>query len=140
MLLIKYQTTDFQLLILHYLFVSSAYKTMYHARVTESNWVPSIYVAILTPSYISDIIPSCVDIQYVGKTNIVPLMAKLSLQFEVILSHGLRYTKGASFYFEGINSVDDQHRLVSHIIDCAKKIDDTQLVPGRYNKIPSQKY
>ena len=66
-------------------------------------------------------------------------MTKPSLQFEVILLHELKYPKGSSFCFEGFNGVDDQHRLVSHIIDYAKKIDSTQLVPGCYNKTPSQK-
>ena len=66
-------------------------------------------------------------------------MAKSPLQFEVILSHELKYQRGASFCFEGFNGVDDQYRLVSRIIDCAKKIDDTQLVPGHYNKTISQK-
>ena len=66
-------------------------------------------------------------------------MAKPSLQFEVILSHELKYPKGASFSFEGFNGVDDQHWLLSHIIDCAKQIDGTLLVPGPYNKIPPQK-
>ena len=50
-------------------------------------------------------------------------MAKPSLQFEVILSHELKYPKGDSFCFEGFNGVDDQRRLVYYIIDCAKKID-----------------
>ena len=139
MLLIKYQTTDIPLLILHLLFMSSAYKDMFYARVTDSNWVPSIFVDIPAPIFISDLIPSYVDIELVGKTNIVPLMDKPSLQFEVILSHELKYPKGASFFFEGFNGVEDQHRLVSHIIDWAKKIDVTQLVSGYYNKTPSQK-
>ena len=56
--------------------MSSSYKTLFHARVTDSNWVPSIYVDIPTPPYTSDIIPSCVDIKHVGETNIVPLMTK----------------------------------------------------------------
>ena len=93
MLVIQYQTTDFQLLILHHLFMLSAYKTLFHARVTYSNWVPSIYVDIRTPPCISHIIPSCVDSKHAGETNIVPLMAKLSLEFEVILSHELKYSK-----------------------------------------------
>ena len=66
-------------------------------------------------------------------------MTKPSIQSELLLSHGLKYTKGASFCFEGFNGVDDQHQLVSHIIDCAKNIDGTRLVPSRYNKIPSRK-
>ena len=109
MLLIKYQTIDLPLLILHDLFMSSAYKAMCDARVTGSKWVPSIYVDITAPRYISDIIASCVDIKHVGKTNIVPLMDELSLQFEVILKFELKYPKGASFYFEGFNGVDDQY-------------------------------
>ena len=57
----------------------------------------------------------------------------------MILACVLKYPKGDFFYFEGFNGVADQHQLVSHIIDCAKKIDGTQLVPDCYNKTPSQK-
>ena len=85
MILIIDQTTDFQLLILYHIFMSLAHKTLFHARITDFDWVPSIYVDIPTPLYISDIISSCADIKHVGEINIVPLMAKPSLQFEVIL-------------------------------------------------------
>ena len=73
-----------------------------------------------------------------SKTNILPLMGKLSLQLELTLLHELRYPEWLSFCFEGFSGVDDHHQLVSPIIDCAKKIDGTQL-PGCYNKTPSQK-
>ena len=79
------------------------------------------------------------DMKYVGKTNIVPLMAEPSEQFKVILSDELKYPKGASFCFDGFNGVNDKDRLVSHIIDSAKKDDGTQLVPGRYLNTPKQK-
>ena len=139
MLLIKYQTTDFPLLILHHLFISSAYKALFHTRVTDSNRVPSIYVDIPTPPCIYDIIPSCADIRHVGKINLVPLMAKPSLQLEVVISYGMKYPRGSSFCLEEFNGVDDQHRLVSHPIKCAKKMDGTQLLPGRYNKTQLKK-
>ena len=75
----------------------------------------------------------------IGKTNIVPLMAEPSVILEQVLSHGLKYPKGASFCLEGFNGLNDIDQLVSHIIDSAKKVDGTQLVPGRYNKTPKQK-
>ena len=89
--------------------MSSAYKALFHARVTDSNWVPSIYVGIPASMLLSNFIPSCVDIQNIWKFNIVSLMAKTSLQFEVTLSHRLKYPKEVSFFFEGFNGVDDQH-------------------------------
>ena len=51
----------------------------------------------------------------------------------------LNYPKAASFCFDGFHGVNDKDRLVSHIIDSAKKVDGTQLVPGRYNNTPNQK-
>ena len=66
-------------------------------------------------------------------------MAKLSVILKQVLSHGLEYPKGASFFFEGFNDLDEKDRLVSHIIDSAQKVDGTQLFHGRLNKIPDQK-
>ena len=119
--------------------MASFYKALADARISDSNWEPSIYVDIPPPKCISDIIPLCIDTKQIGKTNIVPLMAEPSVILEQVLSHGLKYPKGASFCFEGYTGVDDKDRLVSHIIDSAKKVDGTQLVPGRYNKTPKQK-
>ena len=119
--------------------MSSVYNDLCNARISGSIWEPSIYVDIKAPNSISSTIPSCVDIKHVDKTNIVPLMAPPSSHFETILSHELKYPKGASFCFDGFNGLDDKDRLVSHIIDCAKKIDGTQLVQGRYNKTPNIK-
>ena len=117
----------------------SAYNALCNARISDSNWEPSIYVDIKSPNCITKIIPSYVDIKNVDKTNIVPLMAPPSSHYETILSQILKYPKGASFCFEGFHGLDDKDRLVSHIIDCAKKIDGTQLVQGRYNKNPNIK-
>ena len=119
--------------------MSLAYNALVRARISDSKWEPSIYVDIVPPKSITDIVASCVDIKYVGKTNIVPLMAEPSQLFKVILSEELKYPKGASFCFDGFNGVNDKDRLVSHIIDSAKKEDGTQLVPGRYNNTPNKK-
>lgn len=54
-------------------------------------------------------------------------MNKPSLQLELILSQVLKYPTGALFCLERYNGVDEKNRLVLHIIDCAKKIDGTQL-------------
>ena len=118
--------------------MSLAYNALVRARISDSNWKPSIYVDIEPPKSITDIVASCVNMKYVGKTNIVPLMAKPSEQFKVILSDELKYPKGASFCFDGFYGVNDKDRLVSHIIDSAKKEDGTQLIPGRYNNTPNQ--
>ena len=119
--------------------MSSAYHALVSARIADSKWVPSIYVDIVAPKSLTDIVASCVDMKYVGKTNIVPLMAEPSQLLKVILSEELKYPNGASFCFEGFQGVKDKDRLVSHIIDSAKKVDGTQLVPGRYNNTPNQK-
>lgn len=135
---IKYQTSDLTLLRLHHLSISLAYKALHLAIISTSKWEPSIYMKITSPQCISDIISSCVDIKIIGKTNIVLLMAKPSIQLELILLHELKYPNGAPFCFEGCNGVNDQNRSVPHIIDCAKKTEVTQLVPGHFDKIPSQ--
>ena len=44
-------------------------------------------------------------------------MAKPPEVLKVILIKELKYPPGASFCFDGYNGVDDQNRLVSHIID-----------------------
>jgi len=119
--------------------MSLAYNALVRARISDSKWKPSIYVDIVPPKSITDIVASCVDMKYVGKTNIVPLMAEPSQLFNVILSDELKYPKGASFCFDGFYGVNDKDQLVSHIIDSAKKEDGTQLVPGRYNNTPTQK-
>ena len=119
--------------------MSSAYNALVTARLSDSKWGPSIYVDFIAPKSLTDIVATCVDIKYVGKTNIVPLMAEPSQLLKVILSEELKYPKGASFCFDGFHGVNDKDRLVSHIIDSAKKIDGTQLVPGRYNKTPNPK-
>ena len=119
--------------------MSLAYNALCNAIISDSNWEPSIYIDIKSLNCITKIIPSCVDIKHVNQTNIVPLMAPPSSHYETILSHELKYPKGASFCFEGFHGIDDKDRLVSHIIDCAKKIDGTQLVQGHYNKTPNLK-
>ena len=119
--------------------MSSAYNALVSARISDSKWVPSIYVDIIPPKSLTDIVASCVDIKYVGKTNILPLMAEPSQLLKVILSEELNYPKGASFCFDGFHGVNDKDRLVSHIIDSAKNVDGTQLVPGRYNNTPNQR-
>ena len=119
--------------------MASFYQDLADARISDSNWEPSIYVDVPPPKYPSDIIPSCIDMKKIGKTNIVPLMAKPSVILEQVLANGLKYPKGASFFFEGFNGLDDKDRLVSHIIDSAQQVDGTQLVPGRLNKTPNQK-
>ena len=119
--------------------MSLAYNSLVRARISDSNWKPSIYVDIEAPKSITDNVSSCVNMKHIGKTNIVPLMAKPSEQFKVILSDELKYPKGASFCFDGFKGVDDKKRLVSHIIDSAKKEDGTQLVPARYLNTPKQK-
>ena len=120
--------------------MSLAYNALVRARISDSNWKLSIYVDIEPPKSITDSVASCVDMKYIGKTNIVPLMAEPSEVFKLILSDQLKYPKGASFCFDGFKSVNDKDRLVSHIIDSAKKVDGTQLVPGRYNNTPAKKY
>lgn len=119
--------------------MASFYQALAGARISDSNWEPSIYVDVPPPKCLSDIISSCIDMKQIGKTNIVPLMAKPSIILEQVLSHGLKYPKGTSFFFEGFNGVDDKDQLVSHIIDSTQKVDGNQLVPVRLNQNPKQK-
>ena len=44
-----------------------AYNALVRTRISDSKWKPSIYVDIVPPKSITDIVASCVDMQYVGK-------------------------------------------------------------------------
>ena len=97
--------------------MSIAYDKLCAARYKDSQWQPSIFIDIPAPQCISAFIPDCIDIKQPNKTNMIPLMARPSEVLKVILIKQLKYPPGASFCYDGYNGVDDQDRLVSHIID-----------------------
>ena len=97
--------------------MSMAFEKLCAARINDSQWQPSIFIDIPAPQCISAFIPDCIDIKQPNKTNIVPLMAKPPEVLKVILIKELKYPSGAFYCFDGYNGVDDQNRLVSHIID-----------------------
>ena len=115
--------------------MSKEYEKLCSARMKDSQWQPSIFIDIPVPKCISDLIPDCIDMKQHNKTNIVPLMARPSEVLKVILSNELNYPPGASFCFVGYNGVEDQNRLVSHIIDTDVINNGSVLEKGRlYSK------
>ena len=115
--------------------MSKEYEKLCSARIKDSKWQPSIFIDIPVPQCISDLIPDCIDMKQHNKTNIVPLMARPSEVLKVILIKELHYPPGASFYFDGYNGVEDQDKLVSHIIDTDVINNGSVLEKGRlYSK------
>ena len=109
-----------------------AYEKVCAARIKDSRWQPSICIDIPAPQCISAFIPDCIDIKHQpNKTNIVPLMARPSEVPKVIFIKELKYPPGASFCFDAYYGVDDQNRLVSHIIDTDVMNNGSVLEKGR---------
>lgn len=100
--------SDFTLHILHLLLLSLDYKDLHNSKTLVSKCQPRIYVDIPSPQSVYDIIPSCVDIIKIGKTNSLPLTTESSPQLKLILSQLHNYPKGASFCFKGVKGVDDK--------------------------------
>ena len=115
--------------------MSSFYQALAAARISDSTWQPSIFVDIAPPQCVSDNIPSCIDINKKGKTNLVPLTVPPSLILQTAL-YALKYPKKTSFCFEGFHGIGDQERLTSHIVDSALKSDGTELFTGINNHLP----
>ena len=67
MFLIKYQATDFPILILHHFFISSALNALCHARISDSKWVSIIYVDIPAPTYYLILYPHVLILNMLGK-------------------------------------------------------------------------
>ena len=115
--------------------MSKEYEKLCSTRIKDSQWQPSISIDIPAPQCISAFIPDCIDIKQPNKTNIVSLMAGPSEVLKVILMKELNYPPGASFCFVGYNGVEDQNRLVSHIIDTDVINNGSVLEKGRlYSK------
>ena len=115
--------------------MSKEYENLCSARIKDSQWQPSIFIDIPVPQCISNLIPDCIDMKQPNKTNIVPLMARPSEVLKVILMKELNYPPGASFCFDGYNGVEDQDKLVSHIIDTDVINNGSVLEKGRlYSK------
>ena len=58
----KYQTEYTTLVILYGTAMTTFYQALAAARVSDSNWQPSIFVGIPPPQCVSDAIISCTDI------------------------------------------------------------------------------
>ena len=50
--------------------MSLAYNALVRARISDSNWKPSIYADIEPLKSITDSVASCVDMKYISFSNI----------------------------------------------------------------------